>query len=130
MIKGYQNSDTLSLYLKGKEESRMYQKCYVELEMKKTFQADAVPDLKMFRCEVLRYDIARERIYLLLKDGELTDVSLDALYECRIHLKEEKIVSEGGVGERYRDANGKILVFHIENGFYKISINSVDKEEV
>ena len=80
-------------------------------------------------CEVTlwKYDEKEECIYFILGNEELIQVSLDIIYECEIFSKSEILSCTGRVKERYYGEQGKILKFEIENGFYKISLNSVDK---
>lgn len=103
----------------------------VELRMRKVLHAAMEMDPKTYFCEILRYDIEQECIYLVLKGNSLSEVSLDAVFQCEIENAEEaeagKLHCTGRVKERYADENGQILKFEIENGFYKINIKSVDK---
>ena len=97
------------------------------LFMKKALLANAGMDEKKYICEVLRYEANRECIYLVLENDLLPAISLDAVYECRIHEQEKDIACTGRIRERYYNAEGKILEFEIENGLYKINLKSVDK---
>lgn len=108
----------------------MYQNDKAELEMKRVLSAGGMLNHKVIECEVIRYDEREECIYLLLENEEVTSVSLDAVYECRIEHGEETVLSQGRIIERYWHENGKIIIYQIENGFYKNSIKSVDKREV
>ena len=54
-------------------------------------------------------------------EGELTDLSLDAEYDCSIGP--EEVSCQGSVKERYFDREGSRLIFSVENGFYKNNIN-------
>lgn len=101
-----------------------------ELEMKKTILAGEVLEQKVFECSILRYNAEQERVYLILENDELTSVSLDGIYECRIEAGKIWLVGEGRIVERYYNEAGKILELQIENGFYKNNIKSVDKQEV
>ena len=91
----------------------MYEGNAVDLQMEKVIAADAILDDETHHCQVFRYDMEEDYIYLQLKEDDLTAISLDAKYQCYI--------STGVVQERYQCEHGKILVFHIENGFYTIS---------
>ena len=99
----------------------------VVLTMKKILLANAELDEKNYLCEILRYEPKRECIYLVLENDLLSAISLDAVYECRIHEGEEARVCTGRIKERFYNEYGKILQLEIENGFYKISLKSVDK---
>lgn len=107
----------------------MYHGSSVELEMKKMLLAGAGKEENVFQCKILEYDAGQERIYLILEDAKLSEISLDAVYECRIKTKEGLRVGEGRIRQRYYNEAGKILELQIENGFYKNSIKSVDKRE-
>ena len=62
-------------------------------------------------------------IYLLTGKTELPEFSLDAIYECVLDEEEQETACAGVIRERYWSKHGKVLVFHIENGFYKKNVN-------
>ena len=97
------------------------------LSMKKTLSASEALDEKLYLCEVSRYEPKQQCIYLVLENDLLPALSLDAIYECSIEETEDCIVCTGRIRERYINEFGNILKFEIENGFYKISLKSVDK---
>jgi len=99
----------------------------VELKMKKMLCTPESIDEKKHLCKVLRYDVKEECIYLMLGNDLLTDISLDALYECEVEGSEGKMHCSGVVKDRYYNEFGKIIKFEIKNGFYKINVKSVDK---
>ena len=99
----------------------------VVLTMRKTLLANEQLDEKNYLCEVLRYEPMNECIYLVLENDLLSAISLDAVYECKIAEGEEERVCTGRIKERFYNECGKILQLEIENGFYKISVKSVDK---
>lgn len=99
----------------------MYEGNYVDLQMAKTISADAILDDTTHRCQVYKYDIEEDYIYLELKDEDLTVISLDAKYQCYISTKKEILYCTGVVKERYRSRPGNMVVFRIENGFYSVS---------
>ena len=72
-------------------------------------------------CEVVSYDIQRAILCLVLKADELTELSLDAIYECRVFEEERALECTGRICERYQGEEGKVLCLKVENGFYKIS---------
>lgn len=76
---------------------------------------------------VWKYAAKEECIYFILENEELTSLSLDIIYGCEISSKDEKATCTGRIKERYYNENGKMFKFEIENGFYKINLNSVDK---
>ena len=86
-------------------------------------------DKEYANCEVRvwKYNAKEECIYFILENEELVNVSLDIIYGCEIFSKDETTSCTGRVKERYYNEYGKMLKFEIENGFYKININSVDK---
>lgn len=97
------------------------------LTMKKVLLANTKLDEKNYLCQVLRYEPKRECIYLVLENDLLPAISLDAVYECRIQDGEEVRICTGRIKERFYNEYGKIVQLEIENGFYKISLKSVDK---
>ena len=58
---------------------------------------------------------------LLLEEKDLTAISLDAKYECTIGTKTELLSCVGMVRERFQCAEGNMLIFRIENGFFQVS---------
>ena len=102
----------------------MYEGNAVDLQMEKVIAADAILDDETHHCQVFRYDMEEDYIYLQLKEDDLTAISLDAKYQCYISTRTELLFCTGVVQERYQCEHGKILVFHIENGFYTISDTS------
>ena len=99
----------------------------VVLTMKNTLLANEQLDEKNYLCEVLRYEPKRECIYLVLENDLLPTISLDAVYQCKIAEEDGECICTGRIKERYYNEYGKILVLEIGNGFYKISVKSVDK---
>ena len=97
------------------------------LIMKKALRENGAMDEKVYLCRVLRYETKQECIYLVLENDLLPAVSLDAIYECQIKEMKSALVCTGRIKERFYNEFGKILQFEIENGFYKISVKSVDK---
>ena len=92
------------------------------LHMKKTLRVGEVMDQGVYSAAVLQYDGKKECIYFRLETGKLTDLSLDAIYECRIRTEKEELRCTGRIRERYRGTFGKTFLFEIENGFYKINL--------
>ena len=72
---------------------------------------------------VIKYNEEEECIYLLTGKTELSEFSLDSIYECTMTDEEEEVKCRGKIVERYWDKRGKVLVFHVENGFYKNTVN-------
>lgn len=96
----------------------MYEGNAVALQMIKTISADGVFDDATHRCQVFRYDMEEDYIYLKFRENDLKAISLDAKYQCYISTRTELLSCSGVVKERYQSENGNILVFRIENGFY------------
>lgn len=100
-----------------------------KLCMKKSILMDGKMDSKIFSCRVLTYEQKEECVYLVLQNDLLQNVSLDSIYECEIETQSESISCTGTVKERFYNEYGKILKLQIKNGFYKISVKSVDKQK-
>lgn len=95
---------------------------HVELHLKKMLCIGAVLNEQTHIATVWEYDEKKECIFLLLETGKLTDLSLDAIYDCKIQTEEGGFSCTGRITERYCGAAGKIFKFEIENGFYKINL--------
>lgn len=93
------------------------------LKMKKALTHMVKKTKESYECSVYKYEEKNDRIYLVLERGELTDLSLDAIYECKIYGQVNEMSLTGRVEERYCGEQGKMLKMHIETGFYKKSIN-------
>lgn len=100
-----------------------------KIKMKKSLLVKGTLDEKIYDCDVIRYEKKKESIYLLLRDKNLMDISLDGIYECIIYRGNVGIKCEGRIAERYVNQDKKIIRFQVEKGFYKINIKCVDKEE-
>ena len=94
----------------------------VELKMQTTLCEGQKYDEQVHQCEFLLYDDKEENLCLILKSGDLTELSLDALYECRIKGSDEQLLCIGRIHKRYCSEAGKVVLLQITNGFYKISI--------
>ena len=94
----------------------------VTLSMKKVLRVGQELDEQVLSASVLKYDEMKECIYFLLESGKLTDLSLDAIYECKIEESGERLECTGRIKERYRGFSGNTCKFEIENGFYKINL--------
>ena len=99
----------------------------VILVMKKCLLANRELGDKMYACRVVQYDVKREVLYLALENDTLSAISLDAIYECNIKEEKDVVSCTGRIRERYENQHGKIIKLEIKSGFYKISVNSVDK---
>lgn len=94
----------------------------VELKMHTAICQGIEHDDHDYVCELLSYDAMEETLSLILKEDTLTNLSLDAIYECRIKGIDEQLLCTGRITQRYCGAEGKIVRFQIVNGFYKNSI--------
>lgn len=99
------------------------------IKMKRALVLGTEQDERKYVCRVLEYEEEEERIYLVLEDGKLEDISLEAVYTCLISGEACGCQCDGIIRERYCQEAGKTVVFEIKNGFYKINLNSVDKKE-
>ncbi|QDW73738.1 hypothetical protein FND36_06635 [Lachnospiraceae bacterium KGMB03038] len=97
----------------------MYEDCPAKLKMERMILKDGFFDETVHHCKVISYHPEREMVYLLTGKTELPVFSLDALYTCIIETEEEAICCEGQIRERYWSKLGRVIVFHIQNGFYK-----------
>ena len=70
------------------------------------------------------YDVL-EQVHLILRSGSLSDISLDAVYECRIRTITCETVCTGMIKERYENRAGMILVLQVTNGFYEINLKKL-----
>lgn len=93
------------------------------LYMKKALRTEAVLDERVYSGSILQYDENKACIYVKLESGKLTELSLDAIYECKIQGENKSVECTGRIKERYCGIAGKTFRFEIENGFYKISLN-------
>lgn len=95
------------------------------LNAEKMLRTGEKKEEKVHLCDVLQYDEVKECMYLRLRSSELTEISPDIVYSCKIEDGESRIACTGRVRERYNGQYGKMLKFQIENGFYKINIKSL-----
>lgn len=98
----------------------MYEGNPVDLQMEKIISADGIFDDTTRKCQVYKYDLEEDHIYLELKEEGLTSISLDAKYRCYISTRSELLYCTGVVKERYRSEDKNLMKFRIENGFYNV----------
>ena len=79
----------------------MYEGNAVDLQMEKVIAADAILDDETHHCQVFRYDMEEDYIYLQLKEDDLTAISLDAKYQCYISTRTELLFCTGVVPVSY-----------------------------
>ena len=94
-----------------------------KLKMKKMVLDSGYYNDTEYTCKVAAYEKEKANIYLLTGKTELPEFSLDAIYECVLSEEESEISCLGVIRERYWSKLGKVVVFHIENGFYKNIVN-------
>ena len=99
----------------------MYEGSTAVLKMLHVYLEGEVMDEEEYNCRITGYDPDREYMYMTLEDGDLTRISLDAEYDCRI--EPEDISCQGTVKERFFDKGGSRIIFSVENGFYKNNLN-------
>ena len=119
----------IPLFHTWKERNLNMEISKARIKMKKSLLANGTLDEKFYHCDVIRYEKKEESIYLLLRDENLMDISLDGIYECIIYRGSVGIKCEVRIVERYVNQDEKIVRFQVEKGFYKINIKYVDKEE-
>ena len=107
----------------------MYEGCKAELKMVRTLSIDAVFDEEIRNCKIYKYDAEGDYMQLLLENGNLADISLDAKYDCWIMMKKESISCSGVVRERFHCDKGSMLIFEIENGFYNRFTGEKDRAD-
>lgn len=100
-----------------------------KIKMKKSLLINGATDEKTYYCDIMKYDKEEESIYLILKDKNIMDISLDSIYECVIYRGSVGLKCEGRVEERYVNQDEQIVRLRVEKGFYKINIKYVDKAE-
>ena len=98
----------------------MYEGNPVDLQMEKVISADVIFDDATHHCQVFKYDLEEDYIYLQLKEDDLTAISLDAKYQCYISTKKELLYCTGAVKERFQCENGNMLLFNLYNVFYNV----------
>lgn len=99
----------------------MYEGNPVDLQMEKVISSDVIYDDTSHHCQVFKYDLEEDYIYLWVKEDNLGSISLDAKYQCYITTKKELLYCTGQVKERYQSEQGNMIIFKIKNGFYNVS---------
>lgn len=101
----------------------MYEDCPAKLKMERMILKDGFFDETVHHCRVIGYLPEKECICFLTGKTELPIFSLDAMYECAVETPGGEIRCEGQIRERYWNRQGRVLIFHIQNGFYKNPVN-------
>lgn len=100
----------------------MYDGDKAVLSMIQYLKEDGEIDENVYSCTVIEYHKEMEQVHLLMRSGNITDIELDAVYECAIHTLQGDAVCTGMIKERYENRAGMILILQIVNGFYEINI--------
>ena len=100
----------------------MYSGDKAVIKMIQNLEEKGTMDDRVIKCTVIEYQKETEQIHMLVGTGELKELSLDAIYECRIETLQGENVCTGMIRERYENRAGMIIVFQIVNGFYEINI--------
>ena len=100
----------------------MYDGDKAVLTMVQYLKEDKEKDENIYEATVIEYQKEMEQVHLILRSGSLSDISLDAVYECRIRTITCETVCTGMIKERYENRAGMILVFQVTNGFYEINL--------
>lgn len=100
-----------------------FQGSTVKLKMKKMLLSGCEYSDVVHTCKVLDYRQELGRLYLLTGKTEVTEFSLDGVYECSWTDGEIEVVCSGMIRERYWNKLGKVVIFEIQNGFYKNPVN-------
>ena len=97
--------------------------CPVELWMEQVLLEDEEIEERIHYCQVIEYDEMNEQLKMMLRGEEVPVISLDAIYGCKIMDGERFAKCHGRVLERYLSKQGNMLVFQVEDGFYKNTVN-------
>lgn len=92
----------------------------MELKMIKVLKKGMILDQQVYTCRVDSYDSQGEKFLVQVSEDYLTKFQLDAKYEAKIYTEKKTISCEGVIKERYQSEDGNIVLFLIENGFYKV----------
>ena len=103
----------------------MYDGDKAVLTMVQYLKEDKEKDENIYEATVIEYQKEMEQVHLILRSGSLSDISLDAVYECRIRTITCETVCTGMIKERYENRAGMILVLQVTNGFYEIKLGGI-----
>lgn len=101
-----------------KGELSMYEGNQADIRMLKMLLSGEETEPDIYKGEIITCQ--EEMLSMLLLNAELVELSLDAIYECNIVSEEEQLTCRGRVRERYENRQGKVCVFEITNGFFKV----------
>ncbi len=100
----------------------MYDGDKAAIVMEKCLKEGMELDTTLYKCTVIEYQKETEQIHLLMETGQMTGISLDAIYECRMETLTGEVQCVGKIVDRYGNHAGKIIVFQVLNGFYERNI--------
>ena len=93
----------------------MYDGDKAVLTMVQYLKEDKEKDENTYEATVIEYQKEMEQVHLILRSGSLSDISLDAVYECRIQTMTCETVCTGMIKDRYENRAGMILVLQLMN---------------
>lgn len=100
----------------------MYEGNSVIMQMRRPISEECQLDESTYHGKIIKYDNHEERIHIAVQTEHVEELSLDAVYECIMIAKEEQFSCDGMMKERYKNENGDMVEFLVDNGFYKINI--------
>ena len=100
----------------------MYDGDKAVIKMVKYLKEDRELDKSVYGCTVIEYQKDLEQLHLRMTSGNLEDISLDAIYECKIKTLQGESVCTGIIQDRFENRAGMILKLQIQNGFYEVNI--------
>ena len=89
------------------------------LKMKKMILDGGYFNDTEYICKVAAYEKEQANIYLLTGKTELTEFSLDAIYECVLDEEEQETACAGVIRERYWSKHEKFSFFILKMDFIK-----------
>lgn len=100
----------------------VFEGCPVELWMEQILLEDEEIEERTHYCKVMEYDEMKEQLTMMLRGEEVSVISLDVIYGCKIMDGERYAKCQGRVLERYLSKQGNMIVFQVEDGFYKNTV--------
>ena len=97
----------------------MYEDKTAVIRVEECFLEGAQPDLSEHVCTVLACDPEQDMIRLLLNEDDVTIISLDCIYLCRIDTEEGPVYCRITFYKRYLDRRGCVICAQIGSGFSK-----------
>ena len=101
----------------------MYEECSADLRMIRMIKKGGFFDDLSYHFKIIRYIEEEESIYLLTGKVDLPTFSLDGIYECIIQAEDAPVICTGTIRDRYWSKAGRVILFRVENGFYKNNLN-------